>query len=110
MVTPPVRGGDAGRRGQNEKREPPGGVSGEVVAAVTERAFDSLRSPSKRVGLPPSPTPASPSLAESYYPRARDLAVSICATLGVSVPEEALTALDSKGPIDVPDSSFTGPF
>ena len=49
-------------------------------------------------------------LAESYYPRARDLAVSICATLGVSVPEEALTALDSKGPIDVPDSSFTGPF
>ena len=87
-----------------------GGVSGEVVAAVTERAFDSLRSPPKRVGLPPSPTPASPSLAKSYYPRARDLAVSICATLGVSVPEEALTVLDSKGPIDVPDSSFTGPF
>jgi pyruvate/2-oxoglutarate/acetoin dehydrogenase E1 component len=45
-----------------------GGVCAEVAAVVAERAFDALRSPVRRIGLPDVPTPAGKTLEGYYYP------------------------------------------
>jgi len=50
------------------------GAAAELAARVTELAFDSLKAPVARVTLPDAPAPASSSLEEAYYPRARDIA------------------------------------
>ena len=49
------------------------GVSSEISAAVVEQAFESLKSPIKRIGLPDSPTPASYELEKFFYPGVEDI-------------------------------------
>lgn len=44
------------------------GVSAEIAASIGESAFESLKVPIKRIGLPDSPTPASYELEKYYYP------------------------------------------
>ncbi len=85
------------------------GVTAEVMAAVCERAFDSLRAAPRRVALPPIPTPTTPALADLYYPSARDIAQTALEVLGSSrtLPLDESAAGRWK---DVPDPSFTGPY
>lgn len=49
------------------------GVSAEVAAIVAEQAHDALKAPVRRVTLPPTPTPAGPSLEKAYYPTVEDI-------------------------------------
>ncbi len=44
------------------------GWSAEIAALVGEKAFDALRGPVARVGLPDIPTPASRALEDVFYP------------------------------------------
>jgi pyruvate dehydrogenase E1 component beta subunit len=49
------------------------GISGELSDFISENAFDYLKQPVVRVGLPDTPAPAARTLEEAYYPRSRDL-------------------------------------
>lgn len=87
-----------------------GGFGGEIVAIVSEEAFGDLKSPPRRVGLLDCPTPTTPALAKFCYPRVVDIMNLVGKSLGLppdklNLPPEAEDSL-----LDIPDSSFTGPF
>lgn len=85
------------------------GFGAEVVARVAEEAFADLKSPPRRIALPDCPTPTTPALANSYYPRAAHIAATAREMLGLRVDECASDLTDFVA-LDVPDTSFTGPF
>lgn len=88
-----------------------GGIAAEVVAAVTETAFGSLRRPPLRVALPDLPAPTSHHLTKNYYPDALHLARAVVAHLDVAVPDlELVSRLFRSTPHDVPQREFCGPF
>lgn len=83
------------------------GIGAEVVALAAEEAFESLKCPPRRIGLPDCPSPSTPSLARSFYPRASEIVAAAQDMLGFGqTPQLQPTAV----PLDVPDPSFTGPF
>lgn len=86
------------------------GTSSDVVARVAEQAFGALKAAPRLITLPECPAPSSPGLARYYYPRAVDIARAIGEML--RVPNEALGPCGDLEPaaLDVPDSSFKGPF
>lgn len=53
------------------------GVSAEIAALVTEKAFDALKGPILRVALPDCPAPANHVLEEAYYPAANDIGQAV---------------------------------
>jgi pyruvate/2-oxoglutarate/acetoin dehydrogenase E1 component len=53
------------------------GISGELSAFIVENAFDYLKQPVVRVGLPDTPAPAARTLEEAYYPRSRNLVEAV---------------------------------
>lgn len=85
------------------------GFASEIIALVTENVFDRLRCAPRSVTLPDAPSPATPALANDFYPRAKDV-VEIAETMcGVKVAEALKSAHEPKF-LDIPDPSFTGPF
>lgn len=54
-----------------------GGVCAEIGCLVAEKAFDSLRGPICRIGLPDCPSPAGFTLEQFYYPTAETIAETI---------------------------------
>lgn len=86
------------------------GFAAEVVAMVSEQAFESLKCPPRRVALPDSPCPSSAALARHYYPRSVHLVEAAHVLLGVTGSDGASSAAASSIPLDVPDLSFKGPF
>lgn len=58
------------------------GLSAEVSAVVSERAFDSLKAPVKRLALPDCPAPASAVLEAAYYPEAQKIVEAVKDVLG----------------------------
>lgn len=54
-----------------------GGFAGEVAAVVMEEAFDSLKTPLRRVTGPDIPVPASPPLERFYIPGEEDLIAAV---------------------------------
>ena len=65
---------------------PFGGFGAEVVAAVTERAFDSLRQPPQRMGFPDRGMPSSGRLERAYYPTPETIGATMRAMiLGSSI-------------------------
>jgi pyruvate dehydrogenase E1 component beta subunit len=88
-----------------------GGIGGEVVAGVTESAFDALKCPPLRIALPDLPVPTSPHLTRDYYPDALYVARAIAKHLGKSIPDDELVSrLTRTTPHDVPQREFRGPF
>ena len=87
----------------------PYGATAELVAIAAEQALDKLKSPPLRIVLPDYPAPTSRALANSYYPRAVDMARKILVMCGKSAEAEAVVD-DQVTPLDIPDPSFTGPF
>jgi pyruvate dehydrogenase E1 component beta subunit len=85
------------------------GIGAEVVSLVAERALGSLKAAPARLGLPAAPTPATPALADLFYPRAIDIArIALEQTgSGAQLPPEPNGC---NGWRDGPDPSFTGPY
>jgi pyruvate dehydrogenase E1 component beta subunit len=85
------------------------GASAEVSSAIVEKSFVHLKKAPVRIGLPNSPTPTTPALADHYYPTAREIAEAALMTVGSSrtLPQEHLPSSMWK---DVPDPSFKGPY
>ena len=60
-----------------------GGFAGEIVARVTEEAFDALRAAPIRVRLPDIPTPTTRALSNYYYPTPGHIVAAARRTLGL---------------------------
>lgn len=91
------------------------GVTAEILAFVTERAFGDLKSAPKRIACPDVPTPTSPALAKDYYPRSHQIAEAVVEMLGRKKQDylktiEGLIEVENSRPVDVPDLNFSGPF
>ena len=85
------------------------GIAAEIVSSVVEELFGSLKSAPARVALPDCPSPTSPALAAAFYPRWGDIVQAARRSLGrqtAQAPDDVAPDV----PLDVPDSSFTGPF
>jgi len=85
------------------------GFGAEIVARVAEESLSDLKSPPVRVALPDCPTPTTPALTAHYYP----LSIHIAATAKRMVGRGAgdvPSQVTSSVPLDVPDTSFKGPF
>jgi pyruvate dehydrogenase E1 component beta subunit len=99
-----------------------GGFAGEIVARVTEQAFDALKAAPIRVTLPDIPTPTTRALSNYYYPTPGHIVAAARRTLGLPLglphdgahddadydPWAGIEPADKT--LDVPDKSFTGPF
>lgn len=90
------------------------GFGAEVIARVSELAFEDLRMAPRRVSIPDIPAPTSWKLAENYYPNYMDIASEILSMMGIGQMKvnSILKKYQPGGKIrsDVPDESFTGPF
>ena len=53
-----------------------GGVTAEISAQVVEKAFESLKSPIRRVASPDVPTPAGYSLEEAFFAGSKEIVAS----------------------------------
>lgn len=84
------------------------GFAAEVVARVAEQAAHAFTCSPRRITLPDCPTPTTPALSAVYYPQPADIVRAVRQMMerdeDYMQREEAMTALD------VPDTSFTGPF
>ena len=80
------------------------GVAAEVGALVAERAFEALRAPIRRVGLPHVPTPTSWVLEGEFYPGAGGIVDAALATVGRE--RRAVEA----APVREAQPAFQGPF
>ncbi len=61
------------------------GFAAEVAAVAAEKGFASLKSPVRRMGLAPSPTPASWALEKVFYPNATTISAECRALVGMSL-------------------------
>lgn len=86
-----------------------GGFSAEIVARLTESAFNFLKSPPQRVTLPDCPTPTSRALSDHYYPRADRIVMAARKMMGMG-SETPIPFMTTDVALDVPDKSFIGPF
>ena len=89
-----------------------GGFGAEIVARVTEKAWDSLLVHPERIALPDENSPSAPALTEMYYPTYASI-VSVVVRMVGGEHDDVLKDLarnTSDLPHDVPDPSFTGPF
>ncbi len=90
------------------------GFASEVIASISEEAFNDLKSPPMRVTYPDRHSPTSWALSNHYYPSSRVIAMEAFKIM--RLPSKAQMLLQellefrSEGPLDVPDTSFTGPF
>jgi len=86
------------------------GFSGEIVALIAEKAFESLQASPRRVTPPDVPTPASPALAKWFYPTANDLVREMILILGNKGNNIKQLTENKSIPTDIPDPTFKGPF
>ena len=90
-----------------------GGFAGEVIARVTEKHLNYLKTPPQRITLPDIPTPTSPGLTKYYYPLYINIVERVLKMLNkdnlfLKILPTIKKRKDAK--LDVPDNSFTGPF
>ena len=78
------------------------GVSAEIAARVSEKAFDALTGPVRRMGMAPVVCPVARGLEEAFYPNAKTVAKTICEMLGREFPDDA--------EVPILTSQFKGPF
>jgi len=91
-----------------------GSIAGEVIAQVTERAFDLLKEPPVRIGSPDYPVPTAPAMTDGYYPGAQTVADAVMDMLDLDKTSPAYMSLCStlcrNTPHDTPNRDFSGPF
>jgi 2-oxoisovalerate dehydrogenase E1 component beta subunit len=54
-----------------------GGFGAEIVATITEEAFENLDGPVKRIAAPDTPVPFSPALEKAFIPQVEDVAAAL---------------------------------
>jgi acetoin:2,6-dichlorophenolindophenol oxidoreductase subunit beta len=86
------------------------GFAGEIVARVTEQAFDALKAAPIRVTLPDIPTPTTRALSNYYYPTPGHIVAAVRRVLGLPYGDPWAHITPADKTLDVPDKSFTGPF
>ena len=86
------------------------GVAAEVLALLSEDAFDDLRCAPRRITLPEAYTPTTPALSKYYYPTATQIANAAREMVGLPELSEDDYGFRTDRPLDVPDPSFRGPF
>jgi pyruvate dehydrogenase E1 component beta subunit len=86
------------------------GVTGEIIATITEELWSELESQPIRIGFPDIPIPAAPELSRQFYPGPVQIAVRICNLLAVELTTFDITPLLGKGPQDIPPQGLVGPF
>jgi len=79
----------------------PCGVAGEVIARVSEQAFDLLKARPARITWPDSCVPSSQEIEAKFYPGARDIQAAVMAVCGKGT-DQGLAASTQK--------RFDGPF
>jgi len=84
------------------------GVSAEIVARVAEKALHDLKYPPQRVALPETPSPTTFVLANQYFPTSRNILMT-AKQMDLKIPDHLLNA-ETPPLLDIPDSSFSGPF
>ena len=77
------------------------GVASEIAALVAEKAFEYLKAPVVRIGIPNSPAPSSKVLEDAFYPSADSLQKTITKLLGRE---------DVKAILDKEIDNFKGPY
>lgn len=91
-----------------------GSVAGELISQVVERAFADLKAAPVRIASPDHPVPTSHFMADDYYPSALSIADAVLDLAGIKKSEIDYkllqAALTWKGPLDVPNREFAGPF
>src|SRR5580704_6929045 len=87
-----------------------GGFAGDIVARVTEQAFGALKAAPIRVTSPDCPTPTTRALSNYYYPQPGHIVAAARRTLGLPVDASRVVIDPVDKTLDVPDTSFTGPF
>lgn len=85
------------------------GMTAEIVALASEKAFSSLKEAPVRIGLPDHPAPTSPALADDYYPRDCHIVAATLKMFGMPY-KESLFAKPTDRRLDQPDPEFKGPF
>lgn len=85
------------------------GFASEIIALASERVFDRLKAAPRSVTLPDTPSPATPALANAFFPRVKDILIAAGQVLGRTM-DGALKLVKEPELLDVPDPSFTGPF
>jgi pyruvate/2-oxoglutarate/acetoin dehydrogenase E1 component len=84
------------------------GISAEIMAMVCENEFKHLKCSPQRIALPDIPTPTSHALAQDYYPTSFEISDACRSLMGA--PTLQRTFKEDSKTLDIPDSSFTGPF
>jgi len=91
-----------------------GSFAGEIITQVCEQAFDYLKEKPSRITYPDFYSPTSWMLAKEYYPTFREVTHHVLEVFGKKKQaQELLLALQKQSQnetLDVPDSTFTGPF
>ncbi len=87
-----------------------GSFAGEIITSMVEMVWGSFKCPPRRITLPDSPTPTSAALSRYYYPRAVHIVSAVCEMMQIPKERVSLPHETFGIPLDVPDSSFTGPF
>ncbi len=81
-----------------------------MLALTVEEVYDALKCPPRRVAFPDVPTPTTAALAIEFYPRAVHIINAARGMMGLPEQTEAQLGIVHKNPLDVPDSTFMGPF
>lgn len=90
------------------------GIAAEIIASISESAFNDLKAPPARVTYPDRPSPSSWALANHYYPTSKAIALEAFRTM--RLPSKAQHIMEklmehrAAAPLDVPDGAFLGPF
>jgi pyruvate/2-oxoglutarate/acetoin dehydrogenase E1 component len=86
------------------------GVAGELVALVSENAFERLKTAPVRVTPPDAYVPTTQSLANVYYPSTAAIVNAVRKMYDLPPKTELDLGFDPDRLLDVPDASFRGPF
>jgi pyruvate/2-oxoglutarate/acetoin dehydrogenase E1 component len=85
------------------------GISAELIALASEKAFSELKSAPQRITFPDHPAPTSPALADEYYPRHGDIAAGALQMFGKAADNTLFERPEGRR-LDQPDAGFSGPF
>lgn len=91
-----------------------GSIAAELISQVVERGFGLLKAAPVRVASPDHPVPTSHFMSDGYYPGPQAIADAVLALVGADRNsldyQEMCSMLQRKGPHDVPNREFKGPF
>lgn len=86
------------------------GLSGEIVAQVSEQSFSYLKASPQRIGLPDCPTPCSYALEEVYYPNEDHILKAIMRTFSNEYKKRFSSIICEETKEDFMVVQFDGPF